>query len=169
MVYFIQGEKTGRIKIGKATNVEWRLRNLQPHSPDRLTVLKVLKTAFNDTPYHAQFVAGWSHGEWFDPTPELMAFIESIPVSEYDGLCVQIGNPAATAASGSRHPEFESESIDGAPARDICGQFMKGRTRPVASDTNVQRVTKRLNHQPVGDGFRDVGGRFRKESQVLEN
>jgi hypothetical protein len=86
MVYFIQGEQTKRIKIGKADDVLARLKGLQCGSPDRLTVLKVLTTEGRDRKYHSQFQEDLVYGEWFSPSDTLMAFIESIPESKFDGL-----------------------------------------------------------------------------------
>jgi len=92
VVYFIVGAKTGLVKIGKAVNVPIRLCAVQAASPDRLTVLKVLVKAPNDCPYQKQFAASWSHSEWFNPTPDLLEFIATIPASPYDGLCIRVRN-----------------------------------------------------------------------------
>jgi T5orf172 domain len=86
MVYFIQGEQTKLIKIGKADDVLVRLRMLQCGSPDRLVVLKVDTESASDRLHHLQFAANRVHGEWFNPAVALTAFIESIPSSKFDGL-----------------------------------------------------------------------------------
>ena len=78
VVYFIQGECTRLVKIGKTTSLVKRLRELQTCSPDRLTVLGTIADAPDDAPYHFQFRTGWHHAEWFEATPELMAFIETL-------------------------------------------------------------------------------------------
>lgn len=85
MVYFIQGETTGLVKIGKANNVASRLRGLQAHSPDSLKVLAVIKDMDDDHPYHGTFASAWSHGEWFHPSTELMTFIATLPKNGWKG------------------------------------------------------------------------------------
>jgi hypothetical protein len=96
MVYFIQGEQTKRIKIGKADDVLARLKGLQCGSPDRLTVLKVILTESNDRAYHGQFKADKVYGEWFSLSDGLMAFIDSIPFSKFDGLTYLPGDRKAS-------------------------------------------------------------------------
>jgi hypothetical protein len=82
MVYFLQGGSTKLVKIGKTADLEERLRALQASSPDRLTVLATIPDALDDAPYHFQFRESWAgHGEWFTPSPDLMAFIETLPQS----------------------------------------------------------------------------------------
>jgi hypothetical protein len=87
-VYFIKGETTGLIKIGRSLKVSQRLIELQVGSPDILTVLAVLVDEGNDGPFHRRFEADNDHGEWFRPSETLMAFIGTIPESSYDGLRV---------------------------------------------------------------------------------
>lgn len=78
LVYFIQGEKTGLIKIGQTTKncpCERLVKGLQPWSPDTLHVLGVIH-AVSDGKFHSQFHKDWHHGEWFNPSSELLDFIE---------------------------------------------------------------------------------------------
>src|ERR1700722_810642 len=79
MVYFIHGESTKLIKIGKTTDMMRRLRILQTGSPDRLKILAVIKNQASDAPYDAQFRDSWVFGEWFKPSAPLMAFVETLP------------------------------------------------------------------------------------------
>jgi hypothetical protein len=76
-VYFIQAEQGGLIKIGVAGNPRDRLRTLQHTSPVRLRILAVIRAVgqAHETELHQQFAAIRSHGEWFEPTPELLAYI----------------------------------------------------------------------------------------------
>src|SRR5713101_6596438 len=86
MVYFMQGEKTGLIKVGWAIDAEKRLKSLQTGSPDRLTILAVIENQHKDAPYHTQFRKAWAFGEWFNPTPELMKFIDTLPKHRTRGI-----------------------------------------------------------------------------------
>ena len=112
MVYFIQGEQTKRIKIGKADGVLTRLKGLQCGSPDRLTVLKVLTGESNDRAYHNQFRADQVYGEWFSPSDALLAFIDSVVESKFDGLTYLPGDRKPSkipvVRSHQEYPEYDS-------------------------------------------------------------
>jgi hypothetical protein len=88
MVYFIQevGNPEGLIKIGQSEMPRLRLTALQTGSPVHLGILKVIPDAYDDGSYHGRFRSAGHHGEWFTPTPELVAFIAALPESPYDGL-----------------------------------------------------------------------------------
>ncbi len=77
--YFIQGETTGLIKIGRCTGpaIE-RLKQLQMASPDRLTLLGEIKANIEKS-LHAHFSTYRRHGEWFEPSDEIKKFISSLP------------------------------------------------------------------------------------------
>jgi hypothetical protein len=76
-VYFIQGVDGGPIKIGKANFPERRLYDLQASSPVRLRILATVAGGMRrEYELHRQFKASRLHGEWFEPTPELLAEIE---------------------------------------------------------------------------------------------
>lgn len=76
-VYFIQAMGGGPIKIGSAADVTGRLQMLQTGSPVRLQVLAVIPGAdeCGEFALHAQFAESRLHGEWFQPTPELLDVI----------------------------------------------------------------------------------------------
>ena len=86
MVYFIQGEQTNLVKIGKADDVLVRLQMLQCGSPDRLVILKVDVASLSDRPYHEQFAEDRVHGEWFRASANLTTFLAALPASKFDGL-----------------------------------------------------------------------------------
>jgi len=78
ITYFIQGESTQRIKIGKtSTAVNERIRLLQTGSPDILIFLGV---CFGPKRYesflHRKFSEYRLHGEWFYPHPDIISYIE---------------------------------------------------------------------------------------------
>lgn len=80
-VYFIRSEKTHAIKIGfTAGNVEDRLSALQTAHPYKL---QVLATSRGNREYeralHARFERLRLEGEWFEPHPDLLAFISILP------------------------------------------------------------------------------------------
>jgi len=77
-VYFVRAE-TGQIKIGFSLAAWSRLEALQTGSPVRL---QLLTTTPGDQALehdlHRRFADARLHGEWFRPTPELIALIEEI-------------------------------------------------------------------------------------------
>ncbi len=103
MVYFIQGEQTKRIKIGRTTSVINRLQSLQSGSPDKLIVLKVLVNAKSDAEYHAQFRDDQVYGEWFKPSEDLLAFIAGLPESKFDGLTYAPRNSSVEVIKRQSH------------------------------------------------------------------
>jgi len=123
--YFVQGETTKNIKIGKTKDgLPDRLKDLQGSSPDRLVCLT---TVFGDREdsYHVRFNHLWSHGEWFKPGQDLLDFIASLPKSRYAGLSVHIehrGGQKASAMSRAILAEIRRERlVTGLPAyRDDC-------------------------------------------------
>lgn len=76
-VYFIQPVAGGLIKIGIASNVTARLSGLQTGSPVELRVIGVIRGVDQtaEAGLHLRFAASRKHGEWFEPTPELLAYI----------------------------------------------------------------------------------------------
>ena len=77
MIYFIQSENGGLIKIGYTyKSAKSRLSQLQTGSPDKLIILK---TEEGDEHYerelHTRFKDLRQHGEWFRPGMELISHI----------------------------------------------------------------------------------------------
>lgn len=77
-VYFISPVGGGLIKIGVAGDVAGRLESLQTGSPVLLEVRAVITDGGEalELSLHKRFAASRRHGEWFEPTPELLALIE---------------------------------------------------------------------------------------------
>lgn len=77
-VYFIQSASS-EIKIGKAIDVQSRLKGLQTSHPHALTVLATApggKT--QEALYHQRFADHRLHGEWFAPHPDILTEIERL-------------------------------------------------------------------------------------------
>jgi hypothetical protein len=78
MIYFIQADGIGHIKIGFTDNEDAmaRLNNLQTGSPVPLRLLHVMPGTMEDEKnLHRRFAATGVGGEWFRPTPALLALI----------------------------------------------------------------------------------------------
>jgi hypothetical protein len=80
-VYIVQGEKTGLLKIGLASNVRRRLLMMQSTSPDILRVIKVLGPISGahqiEQAFHWAFAEHRKHGEWFAPDEEILNAVDS--------------------------------------------------------------------------------------------
>ena len=72
--YFIQGAKTGMIKIGRSKDPIGRLSDLQSGASEDLILLGYLNTDV-ERHLHRVFADLRSHGEWFYPEPKLIEFI----------------------------------------------------------------------------------------------
>lgn len=79
VIYFIQSEHGGSIKIGRADDLAKRLVNLQTSRPDKLVVLAAAQgTVEHERLLHTRFAAAREKGEWFAPTAELMSLIGDV-------------------------------------------------------------------------------------------
>lgn len=79
-IYFIKAKATGLVKIGRTRNPAKRLKALQTASPDELEILHVIKegeSGYTEGMLHKRFDTSWVRGEWFQPSKELAAFIDS--------------------------------------------------------------------------------------------
>ena len=78
-IYFIQAGDDGPIKIGITKNVESRREGLQSGSPIVLSLLCAIPgTRANERMLHTHFADDRLHGEWFNPHPELLEYIEGL-------------------------------------------------------------------------------------------
>lgn len=78
-VYFIQAAGSKRIKIGYSRNPSLRFADLQCACPDDLVMLAAVRSARDEeTATHAKFRKFRVRGEWFEPAPELLAYIAEV-------------------------------------------------------------------------------------------
>jgi hypothetical protein len=108
-IYFIQ-TANGSIKIGFAIRPLHRFATLQVGSSETLTLLGVFSgTRVDEKRLHKQLEASWVRGEWFHPSPEVMALAAqlgqapSIPKPEYPGVHHAIERESLEAAIKSTH------------------------------------------------------------------
>ena len=87
MIYFIQSDENGLIKIGSSTDPERRLRELQTSSNAPLRILLTLPgTSEEEALLHERFRNYRQQGEWYLPLKELLDFIYN-PVGEMFKWC----------------------------------------------------------------------------------
>lgn len=78
VIYFIQAEIVGRIKIGFTSRRRFpaRLSKMQTDSCVPLTVLATCQgKRRTESLLHDRFAAARQNGEWFDPVPELVRLV----------------------------------------------------------------------------------------------
>lgn len=77
-VYFIRAGK-GPIKIGRSVNVGSRIATMQTGNAEELRVVaRMPGGAAIESMLHARFAAARMRGEWFQPTPDLLALVAEI-------------------------------------------------------------------------------------------
>jgi T5orf172 domain len=78
-VYFIQhGPPDGLIKIGFSADIRSRIKSIQLLAPLPLRLLGHVPGGMEkESELHARFETSRHHGEWFSPTPDLLAWVEA--------------------------------------------------------------------------------------------
>ena len=81
MIYFIQGEITKLIKIGKTSQKTAipRLNSMRTGSPDKLILLGTIPGDIAEESWLHKTLAEYrDHGEWFRPEPFVMKVVEDL-------------------------------------------------------------------------------------------
>jgi hypothetical protein len=87
-IYIIQLDGLPYVKIGKAKSLTARLTNLQIGSPVPIIVRAWVPDAPDETEVtmHGQWAACHHRGEWFKPSADMEAWIQTLPhVADYGG------------------------------------------------------------------------------------
>jgi hypothetical protein len=120
MIYFVEVERTGEIKVGFSTDVEKRIKSLSTASPYPLRLLIAVPGSFAEEKLiHYAFSSERLNGEWFRGDGRLRAFALRIAsmsheqaLTEISSLAVAIKQVNASAASADEESEEEiAESI----------------------------------------------------------
>lgn len=92
MIYFIQGQKSARVKIGYAKDPQKRLKAMQTGSSEKLEIILTLQahwicqgcTDLDIEQYlHWRFKKLRTDGEWFQYDGELPLFVHRVKKGEY--------------------------------------------------------------------------------------
>lgn len=76
-IYFIRSAIGGPIKIGYSKNHTKRIQTIQAMSPFKLGFIATMKgTRELEAELHSRFSSARLHGEWFEPTDELLEFVK---------------------------------------------------------------------------------------------
>lgn len=83
MVYFVQMGDDGPIKIGFSSVIERRVSHMQNGNPYPLRLLRTMPGGpADERKLHHRFARWRLQGEWFEPTPELVALARNRPQLE---------------------------------------------------------------------------------------
>ena len=80
MIYFIQQGESGPIKIGYTKGkIKQRIQSLQTGNPEPLKILATMRgTVKDEINLHKAFDAHRLFGEWFDPSKDIMEYIQGL-------------------------------------------------------------------------------------------
>jgi hypothetical protein len=82
-VYFVQAGENGPIKIGFSTDPDRRIKALRTAMSEELIVLKVVKGGRQlEKTLHDRFSEIHRRGEWYEPTTELLEFVNGLQAPE---------------------------------------------------------------------------------------
>lgn len=78
-IYFVLAPTARRMKIGITDRVTTRVAQLRAASPVEVTLVHAIKgTARQERALHLYFALERTHGEWFNASERLLAFVESL-------------------------------------------------------------------------------------------
>lgn len=92
MIYFVENPETGLVKIGTSSDVAVRFLTISREQNVTLVLLGVMDGSFEiEHHLHQYFSSSHIRGEWFQKTPELIAYIHEntrveLPPSEMTGI-----------------------------------------------------------------------------------
>jgi hypothetical protein len=103
-VYFVQAPANGKIKIGTTQDPRRRLVDLMKGSPVPLEPLGVVRGGINvERQLHVRFGHCHSHGEWFEGSTDLLAYIEARALPWPEPVRYLADETAAWEADYRRH------------------------------------------------------------------
>ena len=153
VAYFIRGEITGLIKIGKSIDPIQRLAALAKQGSEPLSLLAV---GGDERSLHRELAADRVHGEWFRPTENVLAKIRDnggnpdspIATATYEGDRRVLYDASETTENGSSR-KFPGESGTVATDRDRDQDQDQDQDREIRScdvSGQVKRVFEAWKH-----------------------
>jgi hypothetical protein len=138
VIYFLQSEHGGSIKIGRSDDLAKRLVGLQTSRPDKLVVLASAPgTLAQESELHAMFAQVREKGEWFSPTPELMAYVKNVAKS---GAIVTSRDTSRIVTA------HETSAVT--PCLAVPNQPEEPPVVPPRADPPVKPAAKQVRHKP---------------------
>lgn len=117
VIYFIQSEHGGPIKIGRADDLAKRLVGLQTARPDKLVVLAAAPgTVQHERELHGLFSTHRDKGEWFHPAPEIMTFIQLVVNKGTEAFTVTVRDDTQSVTRHEMHTVTPIRSYPNLPS-----------------------------------------------------
>lgn len=112
VVYFIQGEASGAIKIGHSRNLKARLSSMQTASTEPLKLLGFMPGGEEvESSLHERFADARKRGEWFTATPELLALIASLSTEAEIARAIPFEEDAHTVLADRWIAKLERQEV----------------------------------------------------------
>lgn len=160
VVYFVREATAGNIKIGVTTNFRQRMADLRQQNTAELEPIGFVNgDAATEGQLHQIFNSSRISGEWFHPTAELMAYIDSraqkpeaLPIVHDAAIQDEIYWPVLAALKSV--PAAAIVRATGCTARS-AENWRSGATQPSA----VYLLTLMANVAEVADAILEASGR----------
>jgi hypothetical protein len=154
VVYFIRrADGTGPVKIGCSAQVDARVAQLSSNHKARLVILACAPGSFRDeSRLHRQFASLRLHGEWFEPSPEIMAAVAHV------GESGRLPDPVEE----DREVVMAARYLEGDTLQAIGDEFglTRERVRQLLRAAGVPSLGVRAAHRrsaaPIADWEREV-------------
>lgn len=150
VVYFVQSERSRLIKIGWTGNLERRLSNLRHASGDAVTLLTYCRGGRAlEKHLHTLFDRHRRHGEWFQPTTDVVALIERI-MAEGTGflppdVCkIESNNRPHTREAVSRAADLLKAIAEPAPKGGSVAKAIKRAADRITEATGINIPVSRI-------------------------
>lgn len=149
-VYFAQAGEHGPIKIGWTRgDPNDRIASLQTGNPYRITLLIAVPGSGDDErDIHIRFDRIRMVGEWFQPTAELVAFIDAIRWTRKAGQSASEGRDEAPA------PDDDAIPAPPLPCAVCEGKRSMAARRRAWETTFLRRAWRAVEGGPYHDGIR---------------
>lgn len=146
VIYFIQSEHGGHVKIGRADDVAKRIQGLATGRPDKLILLGAVPgTQADERRLHDALVTDRDRGEWFHPSTRVMlsAHTAALPGSAIgDVLRVATGHESS---SDDSDPSRNDRCLPSDPSHSVT-------VTPIRSDPGLAVIGSSLRSDPAGMG-----------------
>ena len=122
-VYFLEGVGTGLVKIGKTTHINKRISALKNQSPIELRLL--LSIEYDDDlerRLHEYFSDERAHGEWFEASGRMKAFMRSYLDGGLEWLVDEVGDAPGiwmNARGGVDHDTVHEDMLANSPLMSV--------------------------------------------------
>ncbi len=152
VIYFVQSEHGGPIKIGRTDDLAMLLVNLQGSRPDKLTILAAAHgTVEQERELHRRFAATREKGEWFAPTEELLHIVRQVALTRNIDVSLKTVTNRDTSQPVTRHETIHVTPYCAVPnqtdkLKDVGFTTLSGHVSPDV--VSVAEPKSNISHPP---------------------